>query len=60
MALLPEPVMPSRVWYRSPPLTPSASDSIALGWSPAGPKGETTSNRCASEGLAMSRVYGRR
>ena len=42
MALLPEPVMPSSVWNRSPRLTPSANLAIACGWSPAGWKSETT------------------
>src|SRR5665213_3800972 len=38
VALLPLPVMPSRVWNRSPRMTPSDSAWMALGWSPAGPK----------------------
>src|SRR2546428_3355408 len=42
VALLPEPVMPSSVWNRSPRFTPSASEAIAFGWSPAGAKSETT------------------
>src|SRR4051812_7567591 len=42
VALLPEPVMPSSVWNRSPRLTPSASLAMACGWSPAGWKSETT------------------
>ena len=44
VALFPLPVMPSRVWKRSPRSTPSASPSIARGWSPAGEKSLTTLN----------------
>ena len=36
VALLPEPVMPSSVWNRSPRSMPSASAAMAFGWSPAG------------------------
>ncbi len=43
VAVLPEPVIPSRVWNRSPRSTPSTSPAMAWGWSPAGRKGETTS-----------------
>ena len=34
--VLPVPVAPSSVWKRSPASIPSASDSIAAGWSAAG------------------------
>ena len=44
VALLPLPVMPSRVWKRSPRTTPSDSWAMAVGWSPAGAKSETTLN----------------
>src|SRR5207249_2067143 len=44
VALLPLPVMPRRVWNRSPRSTPVASASMAPGWSPAGAKSETTLN----------------
>src|SRR3954452_21608709 len=44
VALCPLPVMPSRVWNRSPRSTPVASASMAPGWSPAGSKSETTLN----------------
>ena len=36
--------MPSSVWKRSPAVMPAASWSIALGWSPAGSKSDTTRN----------------
>src|SRR4051794_21275937 len=42
--LLPEPVIPSRVWNRSPRCTPSTSAAIASGWSPAGARSVTSSN----------------
>ena len=41
---LPDPVMPSSVWYRSPASTPAASCAIAFGWSPAAWKSDTSSN----------------
>jgi hypothetical protein len=41
VALLPEPVMPSSVWNRSPRVMPSASAAMAAGWSPAGSNGDT-------------------
>ena len=41
---LPDPVMPSSVWNRSPAASPWLSDSIAAGWSPAGAKSDTSSN----------------
>ena len=44
VALLPEPVMPSSVWNRSPRSMPSASVAMAFGWSPAGAKSETILN----------------
>ena len=44
VALLPEPVMPSRVWYRSPLAMPSLSAAMAAGWSPAGSNSETIRN----------------
>jgi hypothetical protein len=31
VAVFPLPVIPSRVWYRSPRVIPSASDAIATG-----------------------------
>jgi len=34
--VFPVPVAPSSVWYRSPAPTPSASESIAAGWSAVG------------------------
>src|SRR3954447_18429724 len=43
--VLPDPVTPSRVWYLSPRRRPSVSSRIALGWSPAGSNGATTSKR---------------
>ena len=52
-----EPVMPSRVWNRSPRSMPSASCSMACGWSPAGSKSETTVNggtdRCYRGGVTL-------
>ena len=48
VADLPEPVMPSRVWKRSPPSIPAANASIAAGWSPAGAKSDTTRNTSSS------------
>src|SRR5438128_7460435 len=44
VALLPLPVMPRRVWKRSPRWIPSARAATARGWSPAGAKSETTLN----------------
>ena len=66
VADLPEPVMPRRVWKRSPRRMPSDSASIALGWSPAGEKSDTTRNggelAAWSAGIpiftGMVRVYG--
>ncbi len=43
VAVFPEPVMPWRVWYASPRFTPVVSAVMAVGWSPEGLKGETTS-----------------
>src|SRR5690606_24237113 len=59
-ALLPEPVMPSNVWNRSPPWMPSASCSMAFGWSPAGPNGETTSKRALLFPPVVDRALGGR
>src|SRR5689334_20368507 len=42
--LLPDPVMPSSVWNRSPFSKPRPSASMASGWSPAGSMGVTNSN----------------
>ena len=57
VALLPEPVMPSSVWNRSPRSMPSASCAMAFGWSPAGAKSETTLNggtdRCYRGGVTL-------
>src|SRR5665647_481881 len=39
--VLPEPVTPSRVWWRRPPSRPSTRRSIAAGWSPVGSKSAT-------------------
>ena len=50
VADLPDPVMPSKVWNRSPASIPAASWSIAWGWSPAGSKSDTTRNRVSSPG----------
>lgn len=50
VALLPDPVMPNSVWKRSPRVMPSASEAIAVGWSPAGWYGDTTWKRCSSDG----------
>ena len=44
VALLPLPVMPSRVWKRSPRSSPSASAAMAAGWSPEGSKSDTMRN----------------
>ena len=41
--VLPVPVAPSSVWWRSPRARPSASVSIACGWSPVGSNGATSS-----------------
>ena len=41
VALLPDPVMPRRVWNRSPRSNPSESWPMALGWSPAGSNDDT-------------------
>ena len=60
VALLPEPVMPSSVWNRSPRSSPCVSPSIALGWSPAGSNSDTTLNGWRLDGVgfvAMSRAY---
>src|SRR3954470_19802568 len=51
--VLPDPVTPSSVWYRSPRRRPAVSSAMALGWSPAGSKGATTSKR----GLLMGEIY---
>src|SRR5215217_2227326 len=51
--VLPDPVTPSRVWYLSPRRRPSVSSRIALGWSPAGSNGATTSKR----GLLIEGIY---
>src|SRR5262245_38064952 len=45
VALLPLPVMPSRVWKRSPASIPALRASMAAGWSPAGAKSDTISKR---------------
>ncbi len=37
--VLPEPVTPRSVWYRSPRRSPAVSSAMARGWSPAGWKG---------------------
>src|ERR1700722_13897992 len=42
VALLPLPVMPSSVWYRSPRRIPAVSSAMARGWSPAGEKSATS------------------
>ncbi len=42
--LLPDPVIPRRVWKRSPRSIPSASAAIASGWSPAGVRSVTSSS----------------
>src|SRR6188768_1175299 len=42
--VLPDPVMPSRVWKRSPRRNPSTSWRIASGWSPVGENSETRRN----------------
>src|SRR5690606_13243126 len=34
VTVLPEPVTPSSVWYRSPRFSPADSSRIACGWSP--------------------------
>ena len=44
VADLPDPVIPSSVWKRSPRLMPSLSAAIAVGWSPAGANEDTTRN----------------
>ncbi len=36
VAVLPVPVAPSSVWYRSPARRPSDRVAIACGWSPVG------------------------
>src|SRR5215210_646563 len=51
--VLPEPVTPSRVWYLSPRRNPAVSSVMALGWSPAGSNGATTSKW----GLLMLGIY---
>src|SRR5215213_6312603 len=51
--VLPEPVTPRRVWYLSPRRRPSVSSRMALGWSPAGSNGATTSKR----GLLIEGIY---
>ena len=60
VALLPLPVMPSRVWKRSPRSTPALRAAIALGWSPAGLKSECTPNggmvRCYRGGVTTPSV----
>src|SRR5688572_23129010 len=52
--VLPEPVTPSRVWYRVPASSPRVSAAIASGWSPAGSNGATTWN----EAMLKSSVIG--
>src|SRR5262245_31945753 len=42
--VLPEPVIPSSVWKRSPRRNPSMSWRIASGWSPVGENSETRRN----------------
>src|SRR5690348_9184844 len=44
VADLPEPVMPRRVWNRSPRSMPADRASMARGWSPSGLNSETTWN----------------
>ena len=55
--VLPEPVTPSSVWYRSPRSRPPTSVSIACGWSPVGSKSETSLNgreRMVGEGWVVT------
>ena len=52
VALLPDPVMPSRVWYRSPLAMPALSAAMAAGWSPAGSNSETIRNGFCFRGIA--------
>ena len=46
--VLPEPVTPSNTCVRMPSLTPSASFSIACGWSPVGLNFECSLNSISS------------
>ena len=43
--LFPEPVIPSSVWKRSPFASPRPTAAIASGWSPAGARSVTRSNK---------------
>ena len=56
VALLPEPVIPSSVWKRCPAATPAARASMALGWSPAGWNGATTSKARRSLGTVAGGI----
>ena len=40
--VFPVPVAPSKTWFFSPLFKPSTNSTIALGWSPAGLKSDTT------------------
>src|ERR1051325_7123986 len=55
--VFPEPVTPSRVWWRFPSLTPRARFSIAPGWPPCGVKPETISNRPSFGSQAIRKNY---
>ena len=55
VADLPDPVIPNSVWNRWPVLTPSARRSIAVGWSPAGWKSDTTSKGRTNDGSIAGR-----
>ena len=56
VADLPDPVMPSSVWKRSPRRSPSLSAAMAVGWSPAAPKSDTTWNGWLSTGAMTDSV----
>ena len=56
VALLPDPVMPSSVWKGCPAATPAARASMALGWSPAGSNGATTSKARRSLGTVTGGI----
>ena len=57
--VLPEPVTPSSVWWRSPRASPSDSRSMAAGWSPVGSKSATSWKSGMLEGYTIRREQNR-
>src|SRR4030095_4055558 len=59
VALLPEPVMPSRVCHRSPLAMPWLSAATAPAWSPAGANSDTILNGVVDVAAIAGRLYRR-